>query len=94
LYGREEEVLAYAIQNHVHVNISSMLVTGYLSGVCVALILLIKLWGRQDSQVTLIGIICGLLSCFTSWIAAGLFIYVFYKPKKGECSKNNKIPLI
>lgn len=65
----------------------------YLLGVTVALLFLILMWAKPECTVTLMGIICGLLSCAMSWITAGFFIYIYYSVKTGNKSKNDNIPL-
>lgn len=70
-----------------------MVLAIYLLGVVISLYMLLKLWMRLETKLTLLSIICGLLSILTSWVAVVMFTVVFIKIKTGG-SKNNNIPLI
>lgn len=34
---------------------------------------------KKNSEITVLGLICGILSCWTSWMAATVFVYVLLK---------------
>lgn len=70
-----------------------MVLTVYLLGVALSIYMLLKLWVKLETKLTLFSIICGLLSTFTSWICVILFTIVFIKIKQGN-KKNNNIPII
>ena len=65
----------------------------YLLGVVISLYMLLRLWMRLETKLTLLSIICGLLSILTSWVAVVMFTVVFIKVKTGN-NKNNNIPII
>lgn len=70
-----------------------MVLTIYLLGVALSIYMLLKLWVKLETKLTLFSIICGLLSTFTSWICVILFTILFIKIKRGN-KKNNNIPII
>lgn len=70
-----------------------MVLTVYLLGVAISLYMLLRLWNKLETKLTLLSIICGLLSTLTSWMAVVMFIIVFIKIKQGN-KKNNNIPII
>jgi hypothetical protein len=70
-----------------------MILTIYLLGVVISLYMLLKLWMRLETKLTLLSIICGLLSILTSWVAVVMFTFVFIKIKTGS-NKNKNIPII
>ena len=70
-----------------------MVLTIYLLGVVISLYMLLRLWMRLETKLTLLSIICGLLSILTSWVAVVMFTVVFIKIKTGS-NKNNNIPII
>lgn len=70
-----------------------MVLTVYLLGVALSIYMLLKLWVKLETKLTLFSIICGLLSSFTSWICVILFTIVFIKIKQGN-KKNNNVPII
>ena len=71
-----------------------MVLTVYLLGVVISLYMLLRLWMRLETKLTLLSIICGLLSTFTSWICVLMFSIIFYKVKYPSKNKNNHIPII
>lgn len=70
-----------------------MVLTIYLLGVAISLYMLLRLWNKLETKLTLLSIISGLLSTLTSWIAVVMFIIIFIKIKQGN-KKNNNIPII
>lgn len=70
-----------------------MVLTVYLLGVALSIYMLLKLWLRLETKLTLFTIICGLMSTFTSWFCVLMFTIVFIKIKQGN-KKNNNIPII
>lgn len=70
-----------------------MVLTIYLLGVVISLYMLLRLWVKLETKLTLLSIICGLLSIFASWVAVVMFTVVFVKIKTGN-KKNNNIPII
>lgn len=70
-----------------------MVLTFYLLGVVISLYMLLRLWNRLETKLTVLSIICGLLSIFTSWVAVVMFTIIFFKIKTGN-KKNNNIPII
>lgn len=70
-----------------------MVLAIYLLGVVISLYMLLRLWMRLETKLTLLSIICGLLSILTSWVAVVMFTVVFIKIKTGN-NKNNNIPII
>ena len=70
-----------------------MVLAIYLLGVVISLYMLLRLWMRLETKLTLLSIICGLLSILTSWVAVVMFTVVFIKIKTGG-NKNNNIPII
>lgn len=65
----------------------------YLLGVVISLYMLLRLWMRLETKLTLLSIICGLLSILTSWMAVVMFTVVFIKIKT-SANKNKNIPII
>lgn len=55
------------------------MLTAYLFGMLVSLLLLLCLWAKIKTEVGLLGIICGILSCTASWIAVLVFVYLLCK---------------
>jgi hypothetical protein len=70
-----------------------MVLTIYLLGVVISLYMLLRLWNKLETKLTLLSIICGLLSTLTSWVAVVMFTIVFIKNKTGN-KKNDNIPII
>ena len=70
-----------------------MVLTFYLLGVALSIYMLLKLWIRLDTKLTLFTIICGLMSTFTSWFCVIMFTILFIKIKQDN-KKNNNIPII
>ena len=55
------------------------MVTIYLAGVAIALLLLLGAWNKYESSVHVLDICLGLLSCLTSWAAVIVLIYLLVK---------------
>lgn len=55
------------------------MITVYLYGVLFASILYMIIFFRKNSEITLLDLICGMLACWTSWIAVTLFVYMLFK---------------
>ena len=56
-----------------------MVITIYLLGVAVSLLLLIAAWNKLGTNVCILGICLGILSCMTSWLAALILIVILNK---------------
>ena len=70
-----------------------MTVTIYLLGVVISMFILFKLWVRLETKLTVLSIVCGLLSTVTSWLCVMMVTLVFIKIKEGN-KKNNDITII
>ena len=56
-----------------------MVITIYLLGVVVSLLLLIAAWNKLGTNVCILGICLGILSCMTSWAAVIVLIAILTK---------------
>jgi hypothetical protein len=56
-----------------------MVITVYLLGVAVSLLLLIAAWNKLGTNVCILGICLGILSCMTSWAAVIVLIAILTK---------------
>ena len=56
-----------------------MVITAYLLGVAIALLLLIIAWNKIGTKVCILGICLGILSCMTSWAAVIVLIVILNK---------------
>lgn len=70
-----------------------MTVTIYLLGVVISMFILFKLWVRLETKLTVLSIVCGILSTLTSWLCVMMLTLVFIKIKEGN-KKNNDITII
>ena len=70
-----------------------MTVTIYLLGVVISMFMLFKLWVKLETKLTVLSIVCGILSTLTSWLCVMMLILVFIKIKEGN-KKNNDITII
>ena len=55
------------------------MVTVYLIGVLIAIILYMIIFCKKNSEITVLGLICGILSCWTSWVSVTVFTYILLK---------------
>lgn len=53
--------------------------TVYLIGVLAAIILYLIIFCKKTSEITVLGLICGILSCWASWASAIVFAYILLK---------------
>ena len=51
----------------------------YLFGVLTSIILYIIIFYKKNSEITVLGLICGILSCWASWASATVFAYILLK---------------
>ena len=70
-----------------------MTVVIYLLGVVISMVMLFKLWAKLETKLTVLSIVCGLLSTLTSWLCVMMLTIVFIKVKEGN-KKNNDITII
>lgn len=70
-----------------------MTVVIYLLGVVISMFMLFKLWVKLETKLTVLSIVCGLLSTLTSWLCVMMLTIVFIKVKEGN-KKNNDITII
>ena len=56
-----------------------MVITIYLLGVVVSLLFLIAAWNKLGTNVCILGICLGILSCVTSWAAVIVLISILTK---------------
>ncbi len=70
-----------------------MTVVIYLLGVVISMFMLFKLWVRLETKLTVLSIVCGILSTLTSWLCVMMLTLVFIKIKEGN-KKNNDITII
>lgn len=70
-----------------------MTVVIYLLGVVISMFMLFKLWVRLETKLTVLSIVCGILSTLTSWLCVMMLTLVFIKVKEGN-KKNNDITII
>ena len=70
-----------------------MTVAIYLLGVVISMFMLFKLWVRLETKLTVLSIVCGILSTLTSWLCVIMLTIVFIKVKEGN-KKNNDITII
>ena len=70
-----------------------MTVVIYLLGVVISMFMLFKLWVRLETKLTVLSIVCGILSTLTSWLCVMMLTIVFIKVKEGN-KKNNDITII
>jgi hypothetical protein len=70
-----------------------MTVVIYLLGVVISMFMLFKLWVKLETKLTVLSIVCGLLSTLTSWLCVMMLTIVFIKIKEGN-KKNNDITII
>ena len=70
-----------------------MTVVIYLLGVVISMVMLFKLWAKLETKLTVLSIVCGLLSTLTSWLCVIMLSIVFSKLKEGN-KKNNDITII
>ena len=70
-----------------------MTVVIYLLGVVISMFMLFKLWAKLETKLTVLSIVCGLLSTLTSWLCVMMLTIVFIKIKEGN-KKNNDITII
>ena len=70
-----------------------MTVTIYFLGVVISMFILFKLWVRLETKLTVLSIVCGILSTLTSWLCVMMLTLVFIKIKEGN-KKNNDITII
>jgi hypothetical protein len=70
-----------------------MTVVIYLLGVVISMFMLFKLWAKLETKLTVLSIVCGLLSTLTSWLCVMMLTLVFIKVKEGN-KKNNDITII
>jgi hypothetical protein len=70
-----------------------MTVAIYLLGVVISMFMLFKLWVKLETKLTVLSIVCGLLSTLTSWLCVMMLTIVFIKVKEGN-KKNNDITII
>lgn len=56
-----------------------MVITIYLLGVVVSLLLLIAAWNKIGTNVCILGICLGILSCITSWAAVIVLTVILTK---------------
>ena len=61
-----------------------MTVTIYLLGVVISMFILFKLWVRLETKLTVLSIVCGILSTLTSWLCVMMLTLVFIKIKEGN----------
>lgn len=71
-----------------------MVLTFYLLGVSISIYMLLKLWIKLDTKLSLFSIVCGLMSTLSSWICVLMFSIIFYKIRHSSKRKNNNIPII
>ena len=55
------------------------MVTIYLTGALTATILYLIIFCKKNSEITALGLICGILSCWASWVSAIVFVYILLK---------------
>lgn len=70
-----------------------MTVVIYLLGVIISMFMLFKLWAKLETKLTVLSIVCGLLSTLTSWLCVIMLSIVFSKLKEGN-KKNSDITII
>ena len=66
-----------------------MTVVIYLLGVVISMFMLFKLWVKLETKLTVLSIVCGILSTLTSWLCVMMLTIVFIKIKEGN-KKNNE----
>ena len=64
-----------------------MTVVIYLLGVVISMFMLFKLWVRLETKLTVLSIVCGILSTLTSWLCVMMLTLVFIKVKEGNKKK-------